>query len=300
MPLHAYYDARLGPVTFDFAYFLVNAECCRQATKQDSIDLHIISPAFRKITPRDIEYDDPEKKWRLNHIVGQLPRLLPTISRVNLQYREITEISLPNYPPGYPFDMGVQRYSKYYTPISFKGLHAQGKDVQPFRASEHAKQLVRNYTRGHSYITVSLRTTQFQDSRNSNIGAWYRFNQLARENGKRVLVIPDFEDYFYDRAAWKYDWEIVDFASHDLDLRLALYEDADDNFTVNNGIAALLFFSKCPVKMFNVTVPDINTTSAEYLKWHWEVEVGESPTFLNANQAWVWKDDSIETLSHYV
>jgi hypothetical protein len=298
MALNAYYDTRHAPITFDFAYFLINAECYRQASRLPSINLNIICPAFRNLSPRDKEYEDSEKAWRVHHIVGQIPKLLPTVRETKFQYDEVQQISFPNYPTTYPYTVGKDPL-RSYSPTVFRAMHEKGCQIQPFEASSHAKKLVRNYTRGHPYVTISLRTTGFQTERNSNIEAWYKFSLALRESGMRVLVIPDFEDTFSNRTAWEYDWDVVDFAAHDLDLRLALYEDAVDNFTVNNGVSAVLFFSKCSFKMFKMTVPGIQTTTAEYLKANWDVDPGETPSFFQDNQKWVWQDDTVENLMAY-
>lgn len=298
MALNAYYDTRRAPITFDFAYFLINAECYRQAGRLPAINLHIICPAFRSLSPRDKEYEDSEKAWRVHHIIGQIPKLLPTVRETKFQYNELQQIVFPHYPAAYPFATGNDPLLPY-SPTVFRAMHEKGCQIQPFEASTHAKKLVRNYTRGHSYITISLRTTEFQTERNSNIEAWYKFSLAMRDSGVRVLVIPDFEDAFNNRVAWKYDWDVVDFAAHDLDLRLALYEDALDNFTVNNGVSAVLFFSKCPFKTFKMTVPGIYTTTAEYLKVNWNVDPGETPNFFQDDQKWVWQDDTVENLMEY-
>ncbi|MDE0801491.1 MAG: hypothetical protein OSB02_12250 [Rhodospirillaceae bacterium] len=298
MALNAYYDTRIAPVTFDFVYFLINAECHRQAARLPEIDLNIICAGFRNQSLRDQKYAESEKAWRVHHIIGQIPRLLPTVRATKFQYDEISHVSFPAYPKTYPF-LTQDSAVRSYMPTVFRRMQEEGCQVQPFEATTHAKNLVRNYTRGHPYITISLRTTEFQPERNSNLDAWYNFSLEMGASGVRVLVIPDFEDSFNNRAAWKYDWDLVDFAAHDLDLRLALYEDAVDNFTVNNGVAALLVFSKCPFKMFKMSVPGIETTSAEYLKSNWNVDPGETPSFLQGDQRWVWQDDAVENLMEF-
>ena len=299
MPLPVYYDTRLAPVTFDFANFLINAEATRQLTPYTSIHLHIVAPEFRMASNRDHQTEASEKRWRVNHIVGQIPKLLPTVQKIELLYEVPKQILVPNYPPGYPNEL-EKHSGNFYSPLVMLGLFDQGAKVQCFQSSEHAKRLVRTYTRGHPYVTISLRSSQFQVTRNSNLDAWYKFSKALEERGKKVLVIPDFDDCFNTRAAWKYDWTVADFAAHDLDLRLALYEDADDNFTVNNGVVTTLFYSKCPFKMFKVNMPGIQTTAESFISHHWQVKAGGSPKIFKDNQKWVWLDDSLENLMAHI
>lgn len=299
MPLNVYYDTRYNPVTFDFSYFLVNADVYRQSTPATSISLHIVAADYRIASLRDQAYEISEKRWRVQHIIGQVPRLLPTVVNISFHYDLPKNVVSPSFPPNYPENY-AEGLSSYYYPKYFLHGYDQGAKVQPFKASEHAKHLVRNFTRGHEYITVSLRTSRFQTARNSNLTAWYKFSQAVKASGRRVLVIPDFEDVFHERLAWKYDWDIVDFASHDLDLRLALYEDAEDNFVINNGVASLLWFSNCPFKMFKLVTPQIWATSKKYLKTSWEIEPGNTPRIFGEHQKWLWDDDSVENLMPFV
>lgn len=299
MPLPVYYDTRLNPVTFDFANFLINAESSRQFTPYTSMFLYIIAPTFRQVSPRDNEYDVSEKNWRVHHILSQIPKLLPTVVKIDIQQSLPSHELAPGFPPNYPG--GRDKDPRFfYSPSFMLQLFDKGAKVQQFQASEHAKTLARTYTRGHSYVTISLRTSQFQAVRNSNIKAWYKLSLALKEKGIRVLVIPDFEDCFNDRLAWKYDWEVVDFAAHDLDLRLALYEDATDNFAVNNGVVTALFYSKCPFKMFNVGVPALQTTNEKFITMHWQTKFGDSPRIFQENQNWIWQEDSLENLMAYI
>jgi hypothetical protein len=299
MPLPVYYDTRLNPVTFDFANFLINAEASRQFTPYTSISLSIIAPSFRQFSKRDLEYEESEKRWRLHHILGQIPKLLPTVVKMEIQQSLPNHEILAGFPPNYPDAINKDRRD-FYSPAIMLQLFDKGANLQQFRASEHAKTLVRTYTRGHAYVTISLRTSQFQAVRNSNLKAWYKLSLLYKEKGIRVLVIPDFEDCFNERLAWKYDWDVVDFAAHDLDLRLALYEDASDNFTVNNGVVTTLFYSKCSFKMFNVGVPALQTTNEKFISKHWQVEFGKTPRIFQENQEWIWQEDTLENLIAYI
>lgn len=295
MPIHAYYDTRMAPVTFDFGVFLVNTEAYRQSAGVSSIHLYIVAPDFRSATEREKFIETPEMRWRLQHIVKQLPTILPTIQRTNMQYDELNTVSRPSYPTDYPPRQGEYGKIPYSPKFTIQYARA-GFDVQPFRATDYAKHLVRNITRGHEYVTITLRTTKFQNSRNSNLESWYQvYKELVRKKHK-VWVLPDFEDTYSAQEAYRYDWSIAHFALSDLDLRLALYEDAQDNFFVSNGITALVAFSKCRFKMFKIFHPGITTANEEYFRDHWAVEVGETPEFFGEGQNWVWQDDTVDNI----
>ena len=291
MPLHVYYDTRMAPVTFDFATFLVTAEAYRQSIEISSSYLYIVAPDFRFMSERDRTTEVAEKRWRVIHILAQLPKLIPAVRRVTWQTDLYSQILYPNFPAVYPPPPGQAVTFPYVASHVMKAFK-NGLDVQPFQATEHAKFLARSFTRGHDYVTITLRTSRFQPERNSNISEWYKVYKELSAKGYNVWVLPDFEDTFANKEAYALDWPIAHFAVGDLDLRLALYEDALDNLAVNNGICAILNFSKAPQKIFKVVTSGIKTTDPDWVKKTWVAEEGETPEIFQQNQKWIWKDDT--------
>lgn len=293
--LHVYYDTRYGPVTFDYALFLVCAEAQRQKSGLPFIDLNIIAPDYRQRSPRDLEISRDEKNWRVNHIHMRLPNLLPTVNRVALQKSIPSQILLPTFPSTYPprtdKDTSVPYIPKYITKYFL-----QGCDVQPFRASARALEISSKFTGATDYYTISLRTTEFQRIRNSRLDEWYEVYKYLKSNGFNVFVIPDFEDVTATQEAYLYDWTIAEFATHELDLRLALYSQAIDNLCVNNGIAHIMSFAKVPFKMFQMVTPGIDTTSESFIFKNAGVSKDGSPLYFEPNQRWVWKDDKARNI----
>lgn len=295
MPLHTYYDTSLAPVTFDFAVFLVGAESYRQSFGLSSIHLYISASSFRKASARDQETDESEKRWRVKHILGQLPNILPTVQRVTFQNDAINQIVFPVFPPKFPPRTG-ELFKFPYQPKNIVKQFGLGCNVQPFESSEYAKLLIYSATQGREYITITLRTSKIQPARNSDLNSWYEVYKVLKSRGYQVWILPDFEDSFADREAYNYDWPIAHFAMDDLNLRLALYEGAKDNLGVNNGICVLLTFSKAPHKLFKMVTQGIETTSEGYFTTNWMIEVGENPPFFQPNQQWIWKEDLAENI----
>lgn len=291
--LHVYYDTRYGPVTFDYAIFLVCAESYRQLLGIPQIALHIVNPDYRQISDRDIYMSEEEKSWRVKHIHMRLPNLLPTISRLSMRKDVPNEIHLPTYPPTYP-PRSKKESTPPYTLKEVAKSFLRGCDVQPFEASPKALEMVSNFTGSDDYYTISLRTTEFQAARNSKLDEWYEVYKHLKSKGLNVFVIPDFEDMTAARTAYSYDWTIAEFATHELDLRLALYSRAVDNLCVNNGIAHIMSFAKTPFKMFQMVTEGIHTTSADFIKKVAGIGDGESPIYFQSNQRWVWKSDTAQ------
>jgi len=295
MPLHVYYDTRVAPATFDFATYLVGADLYRQSIGVSSSYIYIVAPHFRGLTAREKSTNEEEMRWRLHHILSPLPHLIPQNHRITIQNDTFNQISYPVYPPTYPPAPGKD-FRVPYTPASLFRYVDAGMDIQPFVPSERGRYLTRNITAGHEYYTITLRTTRFQPDRNSNLESWYKVYKELVARGKKVWVIPDFEDFFGDRLAFNYDWQIAHFAIFDLQLRMALYHDAKDNLYVSNGIGTLLMFSKSPLKMFRVSNPSHQSTNEKYFAKNFRIEAGESPKFFQDNQKWIWLDDSAENI----
>lgn len=297
MALQVYYDTRFAPITFDYSNFLVSAEAYRESIQIPKISLHIVAPSFRNISPRDAKFMNDEKLWRVNHILMRLPNLIPSISQITLHKTPPESLLYPTYPSKYP--PRTPEESRKVVPYlmnrvnKFFGL---GCNVQPFTSSNYAKKIIKDFIGDKPYFTISLRTSHFQTERNSSLDEWYKVYKTLKKNNFNVFVIPDFEDVLSDNQARKYDWDLVEFASFELDLRLALYQNALDNLCVNNGTSTITYYSNSPVKMFKIVVDGIHTTSEEHLMLSTGVAKGESPPFCKPNQKWVWQEDTFENI----
>ena len=297
MALQAYYDTRFAPITFDYANFLVCAEAYRQSIKLPRINLHIVASSFRDISVRDVKFMSDEKLWRVNHILMRIPNLIPSISQITLYKTPPETISYPTFPSTYP--PRTPEESLTVTPYLMDRVskfHNLGCNVQPFTASNHAKKLIKDFTGDKPYFTISLRTSHFQVARNSRLEEWYKVYSALKESKFNVFVIPDFEDVLTNNEARKYDWKLAEFAAFELDLRLALYENAIDNLCVSNGTSTVAYYSSSPVKMFKILVDGINSTSEKALMYSAGVAKGTSPSFYKENQKWIWKDDTFENI----
>lgn len=294
--LHVHYDTRMGPITFDFSNFLACADANRQRINAKSIHLNIIAPRYRDISPRDKNTSASEKEWRVKHILMRLANLVPSIKHLTLHWETPTSVKTPRFPEWYPPPPGpIDKFMPYQVRnVNF--LHANGFDVQPYQSSEFARKIVQQVIGDRPYYTISLRTTPFATDRNSKLGEWFKvYNDLCGR-GHAVYVIPDFEDAVKSRQAFQHDWRLLDFATYDPDLRLALYEGAIDNLCVNGGISTIMAYSKSPMKMFKIVTEGEVDTSPKKLFQTCEVMPGHSPPYFKQNQKWVWQDDTAENI----
>jgi hypothetical protein len=297
--LHVMYDLRYLPITFDCATYFVGANATRQVMGLSSMHVHVIAPSFRRYSERDISITDAEKRWRAHHIVLQVAHLLPNTS---VTYSEALpeSISFPLYPAFYQPNLGSQLLNAHLPLYSLKhisSLEKTGVDLRPFKCPD-IQPAGLPAAAGAPLVTVSLRTSKFQPTRNSNLSAWADLVERARAKGYRVAVIPDFEDLVGEKKFSEFfrESDVVAEAAFSLLIRASLYETATYNFGVNNGVMAILLHSKNPYAFFKIITDDVKTTSYKFFKDR-GLDAGEKPRFASHNQHWIWKYDDSEILN---
>jgi len=305
MILTCYYDLRYQPNTFDFAIFLAGANAYGELIKATSLAVKIICPEYRKVTEREILYDNDEKAWRTYNMLQRLPHLLPKLHSVTWSKEPPELVDLPCYPPplietqnklyvSYSQEFQNNGYSNFHTFRFLKSkFFAFPEAMKPFVAPKHALALTKKKY-GANFITISLRANRFQPLRNSNIESWKSACDYIVSKGFQPIIIPDFEDYFDEKSFEIIDHPIALEATFDLAVRMAMYQNAKYNLATNNGVVGLLLHSKIPYSVFKFIVPGVNNCTAAYLKANYNLNYGEQFWFMGPNQHLIWADDSID------
>jgi len=295
MKLNVYYDLKHAPATFDFAAYLVTCNAIRQSMDFKTMGVTIVCDQFRNWSAREKNTTINEKRWRVNHILGKLPFLIPEVDSVTVTETPLTELKFPAFPGGYPPPPG-EKMDFPYLHNQFKQFYNHNINLRPFKASEQAKTLINNLF-NDNVITISLRNSKFVPKRNSNLDEWYKVYQELKNTKFKPIVIPCFEDYMGDRLFSKYDWDIFDPAILDVDLRLALYEKAYDNLCINNGPTMLLTQSDCRYKYFKFITDGVANTSAEHHKACFGINYGENlPYATKSGQIHTWETDDADKI----
>jgi hypothetical protein len=303
--LTVYYDLLYGPITFDFIPFMANAHLVMNILGAAHISLNIIGNQFRDKTPREKIYDSNQKLWRFSNIIKQSIDLMPNVTDFRYSFKPLESLELPYFPSNYP--PRVNERHKFILPYqpSFALSLPKHMDfahtLRFLKAPTFAHQLIQKKVPNPSNgISITLRTSTFQEQRNSNLKAWKALFDYLTLSGYEVFVIPDFEDVFGERRAWQYDWNILEDIAGNHCLRQAVYERCILNLAVNNGTTALLSYSSNPVLVFKILTQGIATTSAEFLRQSSGVPVGGKPFHFLPNQDYIWAEDQEEILIHTV
>jgi hypothetical protein len=299
--LTVYYDVLYAPVTFDFIPFMANAHLVKDMLGAQSIDLNIVAGTFRHKTPREKAYDTEQKVWRFNHIIKESVDLMPRVTSSKYSFENLSELKIPYFPSNYPpraneKDKFILPYQPSFA-LSLPTHRQYANSMRFLKAPKFAHTLINAAVPESSKnISITLRTSSFQATRNSDLGSWKSLHDYLHSNGYNVFIIPDFEDTFGARRAWEFEWNILENVSINHSLRLSLYERCSLNLAVNNGTTALLAYSSNPLLVFKILTSGSGTASPEFLKRSSGLSIGEKPFHFLPTQNYVWADDTSETL----
>jgi len=236
--LTAFYDLKVGPVSFDVLAFLVQAEMERRRIKADA--LHVVILPYRegvagKFRDKLALYDADEMDFRLWNIVMPACRLIgATVTLANDRTHGERIHSGQAWPPQW-----WQQDSKNARHHAREIIAAarQGEDVPRLSASDHALRKVAEwYDRINRPVITLTRRRTYDAARNSDPEAWDALAERAEQSGFAVINIDDTAVALGRGKGY---------AELNLDLRMACYQMAAMNWHANGGPSALCWYSHC-------------------------------------------------------
>jgi hypothetical protein len=285
--LTALYDLAVSPLTFDFAYAIVQAEVERRRRGCDHIAFHIRLKATARIT-RDPLDDD---QWRLHHVLAPLSQLLPRPSDLYIGPKPVKAPEVLSRAHGLHWLSDVL------------ALAEAGEEVQVFaahpRVKENVERRLRDIVPGRRLITITLREARYQQPRNSNLAAWA---SLARSLSAKGYAIAVLRDHDHVSEPLPGDWGTavaLPEAVWNLHWRLALYELAWLNLSVNNGPAFLAILDPHTRFLIFKMLGDTPETSPQHCR-RLGFEPGERLRFMKSHQRLVWDIDEAGVLHERV
>ena len=306
MILTCYYDLRYQSKNFDFAIFLAGANAYREQIKAIGLEIKIIYPDFEERANATNLYKENEELWKFQNIILKLPALLSKVVSVNVSKEIPNLVALPCYPPPLTeVKSNALNYLNYSDALKdkYRFFHSLGflrrkffeypEAFQCFAAPTDSLKIIQEKY-GKNYITISLRTKLSQSLRNSNLQSWHAVCDYITSKGLQPIIIPDFEDYFNAQSFKEMKRPVAHEAMLDLNLRMALYENAKHNLAVSGEASLLLLCSKVPCSIFKWVVPGISSCSLEHHRNFNGLNFGEKVWFMRDSQSLLWADDSID------
>ena len=312
MILTCYYDLRFQPLTFDFVIFLAGANAYREQIKAIGLEIKIIDLDFKEREIATNLYKEDEEIWKFQNIILKLPALLSKLISVNVSKEIPNLVALPCYPPPLSeIKSNALNYLHYSDALKdkYRFFHSLGflkkkffeypEAFQCFEAPTDSLKIIQEKY-GKNYITISLRTKIFQSLRNSNLQSWHAVCDYIASKGLQPIILPDFEDYFNAQSFKEMKHPVAHEAMLDLNLRMALYENAKHNLAVSGGASPLLLCSKVPFSIFKWVVPGISSCSPEHHRNFNGLNFGEKIWFMSDSQSLLWADDSIDFVMEHL
>lgn len=225
--LTVFYDLHVAPPSYDFLTTLAMAEQERISRGLDSLTV-VIVPADGEGTVRHFLDDAAIEQFKWN-VFGGIARCLPSIKEFVIcetRAAAVKYLTEDRFPIDYDVDFPTDRYGMKRT------LKAMRKsDISCFRAPDWCLEQVRRWIKPHT-VTITLREAGYGTWRNSNPDEWRRAADELKAAGWNVVIVRDTAEAF---GADFFGHDVFHPASHDVAMRLALYECAELNLFSANG-----------------------------------------------------------------
>ncbi len=248
---YIYLDLMSFRATWDIITFLIIAKI--RCKKADPILIIIPDKKidFNPNPPKEKSWlKNISKKIRIDNIVKTSIEIIedfnPQIVYLNNRNELIEHFSNKNnYFPEYArvgkiieWRNNTKNIQKFYNKY---------KHIPKLKSPQHYEVLVEKYIKVNKIkkkiVTITLRQSSFNKSKNSNIKNWRKFYNYLIKKNYYPIVLYDFEKVAINED--KNDkFNNFIYANIDLRLRLALYEKAYLNLGVSSGPMALLTYSK--------------------------------------------------------
>lgn len=241
--LVAFLDLAVCPVSYDAVIFMAQADMERKRVGADR--LHVV--LFGDLRKKPAQYDEAEAEWRLWNIVVPAARLFGAGVSVDVgrPWQEAARHDRPDFaqwPPNWPAQTLKDRRHLVSGLID---RTLRGDSIARPRASEHALRKVRKWMTGRA-VTMTVREADYLGERNSDAALWGNVARAIAERGFTVYRIRDTTRALEIGSGY---------AELNLDLRMAMYEQAEFNIVANCGPASLCWLSERPYLMAGAGYP---------------------------------------------
>lgn len=268
--LTAVYDLAVSPPTYDFMGFLAEVEKARQDGSYDYIDVVFMPGPKSGFRDDNLPPSVEVREGMLHRVCVSACRLLPTIRNVSV-LKNRAHINGNVFPKTWNVNAPVMHYGTKYL-----------KNVPPILTATKVSHddVKRRFKK--PYVTITVRQSEYWPDRNSNLAEWGHVANQIERLGFQIVWVPDTNSNMNGFIP----------ASYDIDLRLALYENAFCNLGVSNGPCALFYISDSPYLVFKPLVNSCVSTTEKFWNAH-GYKVGDQ---FNNRGKLIWEDDKAEVI----
>ena len=292
----ALYDLRICANTFDFAYFLYDADTHFRALGFDRFQVCILDREAFGLGEYEAVVGWDKRRSRVQSMIVPMAEMYQGCgaAMVTQDDREVIALCRTSEPI-FPLNADG-RHLRTHNYVAIHRKLDQHRPYSGFRAPRAAVDEVRLFKerRGITQpaVTLTIRAYRYQALRNTDLDAYFRFADYLRQSGFAPILIPDAE------APDAVDLsEFVSFpeACADLHLRMAMYEESFTNVFTSNGVHAIAALNeKCSfmLALLNEAYPSstgLTRFEADGLR------LGDQP-FGGTTKRFIWAKESFENL----
>jgi len=301
--LYSIFDLKVAPITFNIIDFLIMSEYeANRSGKKGFVIVFVPegSPLSYGWEDYDSVFDAEDKLWKFNNIVLPITLLSSKCKGVYV---------LPRRSDVFAFVEKKDVFPYLYDGVNLRCLGTKEQSVyrkvgrphlvEGLRANRRGLNYIQEWQEGHGIqkpiVTITLRQSDFDPARNSNISEWSRFIKFLQGSDYCPVIIPETDKafatedlfpgvYIFRECAWN------------VGLRMALYESSYLNFFVSNGPSALCYWNnRCSYVAMNMLAEgSIVDTEKTYMREG--IKVGDNFTFALPNQRLNWQPDTYENI----
>ncbi len=284
--LYAFYDRSLSPDGFDIILFLCLAELKRNELGCHSIHVVIVPKPDNLFVKRGERFtygrendqtvrDDSSTSWFERNVLVQCCWMLPSCKGVTLavdrsEAGDIYEnIADQYFPDNYSVSNPVEGYSwaKVVAEVQKNQFYPPLRSTP--KALDYISRWIAAYVPDKKIVSITLRESNSQKDRNSNIEEWLQFAQQIKNEGYEPVIIRDTATSFNQVPKEMQSFLIFQAASWNMELRMACYELSYINMFTAGGPSFLAQYNK-NVKLIRFLI--LRNTVFECSKEHYEAD----------------------------
>jgi hypothetical protein len=273
--------------------FLILGEMAMKENSCHTAVLHIVFPSPSRLLTLSEAYSEESDTSvladfftrRVDGILTPLANLFSFISKV-LLHRKRSNCLIDGGKHVFPKGYRVLKPIAAYSLNQVVGLINKGEVPFSIMLPSATKNLP---TLSSKTLTITLRHTKYQTSRNSNLTGWSCFAEARLNDGFDVVWLLDMED---ESPSSTLDLPGVVLNNNCIVVRSWVYQNSLANFFVNSGLAALGRFNHLAVTAsFKLLDESIASTSSKF--WLSKgIKPGQQFDFLSPLHFQCWKPDS--------
>jgi hypothetical protein len=240
--LTVFLDLAVCPVSFDAVVFMTKAKIEQQRVGADKLHVALVG----NMRDKSQFYSAEEAQFRLWQIVIPACSLFGATMTLAADWEQAKRVAGNGYvwPPDWDRQTLKARHHLVGDIIT---LSRAGAKVPRLQATAHARKKVREGCArlGRPLVTLTLRNTYILE-RNANRADWEHLRKHVESRGYAVAMIED-TDVSLSRGHG--------FAELNLDIRMAMYQEAALNVLCSNGPASLCWFGERDYMMLGAGIP---------------------------------------------